>query len=124
MKSKVFLIVLSSLVIISTGVVLYFFEFQDPRITNLTFNNVKVSKITETGAIFESTTDYPIKCYVEYFEKDSPTNIIEKDHSNLPHEVHKIVVMDLKPDTEYSYRFTTMFDGHTIAPEWMSFRTL
>lgn len=123
-KIKFSLLVLLSLGIVLTGVILYFFEFQDPRITKLTFNNVKVSKITETDVVFESNTDYPINCYVEYFEKDSPTKIIEKSHSKLPHEIHKITVTNLKPDTEYSYRFTTMFDGNTIAPEWMSFRTL
>lgn len=123
-KSKVSLMIALSLGIILIGVTLSFFDFQDPRISKLTFNYIKVSKITKTDAIFESVTEYPIKCYVEYFEVDFPTKIVEKTHSDFPHEYHKIMVMDLKSDTEYSYRFTTMIDGNTITSDWMSFRTL
>jgi len=76
------------------------------------FSNIRVTAITGNSAIVIGTTSIATYCEVEYGIDGKFSNVAsDSDMMDMPHTEHLVTILDLKPDTEYTYRFKAVLDG-------------
>ena len=92
---------------------------------NVSFSNIQVMQITNSSVVVKGNTDKAVICQVEYGTNNMFTNIAtdDMDMMNMEHYKHEIVISELKPNTEYNYRFKATIDEQTFYSEPKVFMT-
>jgi len=88
------------------------------------FSNIRVIAITGNSAMAVGTTSIAANCEVEYGIYGKLTNVAsDNDMMNMVHTEHLVTLLDLKPNTEYTYKFKASLDGEIFYSEPDTFIT-
>jgi len=88
------------------------------------FNNIRVTNITENGAVVAGTTSREVLCTVEYgIDGQFTDTASDSDMMNMRHTEHLVTISDLEPSTKYDYRFKVTFEGEDYYSNVKSFVT-
>ena len=76
------------------------------------FSKINHTNITDTSVVIIGTTDIPAFCDLEWGEIGEDTMFAsDRDVNPEPHTEHEIVLLDLKPSTQYIYQFSAENNG-------------
>jgi len=90
----------------------------------ISFDNIRVTSITETSAVIVGSTNKAVDCSVEYGTNEQFTNTeSDSDMMDMVHTEHLVTITDLEPSTKYDYRFKVTFEGKDYYSTTKSFVT-